>query len=269
MQIRLERVCYKSGYAFLCKNIDWQIGEHEQWIVFGANGSGKTTLLSILAGFRRPFSGEIFQDERPYGDDDILAVRQDIALVSSSFFQNCFHNETALEIVLSALGSGFGLKDDLQAKDVLRAKALLDALGLGQSYASYPFCYLSKGQQQCVLIARALLTKPKVLLLDEVYEGLDVCRREYVKRSLQQLRDNLSIMTVMVTHDPQDITRDFTHALLLKEGKVFAAGSFDEVFQESLVSAYFQTPVDMDWQQDHLVLLPHIQTPLLDRYYTG
>lgn len=264
-RLTLTDVSYKSGFAYLLKSINLQIDCGQNWVVFGANGSGKTTLLSVMGGYRKPAKGSVCYKNTPYEADNIAAIRQKTALVSTSYLDNCFRQETALEIVLSALGDGFGLPEETKSADVRRAKHLLSALGLKEKH-SYPYSLLSKGQRQCVLIARALISKPELLLLDEVYAGLDVYMRELIEQSLNLLLDETATNIVLVTHDPRDITTRYTHALLLKDGKIFSCGTVNEVFNSEILASYFNTSVTVNWQNGRLSLIPRLKTPLIHFY---
>lgn len=266
MEISLDNVSYKSGRVFLCRDITWHFTQGQHWVLFGENGSGKTTLLSLIAGYHSISKGTMLLDGQPYSEELLPKVKRDIALVSSSFFNNYYHNETLLEIVLSGGEPGLGLPDKIAPEKVVRAKHLLASLGLKNRY-SHPFRYLSKGQQQCVLIARALMNKPKLLLLDEIYAGLDVIMRKYVAQSLKVICEEEHVSTIMVTHDTADITDEYSHVLLLKNGKVFASGTLRETMTSALLSDYFKCSVNVTWKGSQFVLEPEIQKELLSTYY--
>ncbi len=266
MEICLEDVSYKSGKVFICQNIAWKLSQGEHWVLFGENGSGKTTLLSLVAGYHSIKKGTIFLDGEAYSEELLPKIKKNIALVSSSFFNNYYHNETLLEIVLSGGESGLGLGDKIIPQKVVRAKHLLAALGLKNRY-SHPFCYLSKGQQQCVLIARALLNKPKLLLLDEIYSGLDAVMKKYVADSLKDICTEENVGTIMVTHEVENITDEYTHILLLKKGKVFARGLLKETMTSAVLSNYFQCSVDVTWQDGHFGMDIKINKQSLAEFY--
>lgn len=102
-KLSVQNISYKSGHTFLCKDINFEINEGEQWVIFGENGSGKTTLLSLLGGYRRPYKGEIAYKGSTYTETNVTSLRQKVSLISSSYFDNCFRHETALEIVVLGL----------------------------------------------------------------------------------------------------------------------------------------------------------------------
>lgn len=266
MEISLEDVSYKSGRVFLCRNITWHFLQGQHWVLFGENGSGKTTLLSLIGGYHSASSGSILLDGESYSENLLPKIKKNIALVSSSFFNNYYKNETLLEIVLSGGEPSLGLPEKIIPEKVIRAKHLLASLGLKNRY-SHPFKYLSKGQQQCVLIARALINKPKLLLLDEIYAGLDIVVKKNVAQSLKIICEKENISTIMVTHDMRDITDKYTHAFLLKNGKMFTSGTLKETMTSTLLSNYFQCPVIATWKDTQFFLEPEIQNNLLSDVY--
>ena len=184
--IDAQNLCCKSGNRYLIHNINWQVEQGEHWLVFGMNGCGKTTLLSIIAGFNGSTSGKLEVFGEPYSNENILQNRKRIGWVSSSFFDKYLSWESALNIVLSGLVGALSLTFDILDEDVRRAKHLLTELRL-EDKINQPFCLMSKGERQCVLIARALISKPEILILDEPGTGLDVYAREYVLRTIEDL----------------------------------------------------------------------------------
>lgn len=232
----------RSGRRYLISDITWQVDRGQHWCVFGLNGCGKTTLLSIIAGFKQPTSGTVRVLGQPFRQDNILALRQRIGWVSNSFFDQYYHQESALAIVLSAKSGGFGLDAGLTAADVRQAKALLGALGLAERI-NHPFALLSKGQRQNVLLARALLTVPDLLVLDEPCSGLDVLSREAVLGLVRELAMETDMTIVYVTHYTEEILEVFDHALLLKNGQVYAQGRSEELFSQKRLSDFLDYPV--------------------------
>ena len=193
--IDLKRIGCKAGYRYLLKDINWQVKKGEHWVVFGMNGSGKTTLLSIIAGFKHFSEGtlKIFGEE--YSNENILDIRKRIGWVSASFFDRYYTKESALHIVLSGRNGTLGLDDDITLEDVRLAKELLTRLNLGDKI-NRTFDTFSKGERQNVLIARALISNPDILILDEPCTGLDVYNRSYLFDTIETLsqKNNLTII---------------------------------------------------------------------------
>ena len=233
----------KTGQQYLLKDITWRVPQGENWIVFGMNGCGKTTLLSVLAGFKQPTAGDVRVLGQNYSQDNILALRQRIGWVSGSFFEQKYTKESAQDIVLSGKFGTLGLGRPITDGDRKRARSLLKALHLGRKI-DQPFHLMSKGERQNVLIARALMAEPEILLLDEPCTGLDILAREQLLSTLRSMAQEGRMTIVYVTHHTDEILTDvFPKALLLKEGLAFAQGETAELFTSETLSTFFQTPV--------------------------
>ena len=251
LALSLSEVSVKSGSRYLLQHITWQVKQGEHWVVFGMNGSGKTTLLSILAGYRQPTAGEATVLGETYNAGNILSLRQRIGWVSASFFEQKYSRETALDIVLSALFGTLGLGRPIPDSANKRARALLRALNLGRKIEQ-PFHLLSKGERQNVLIARALLAQPEILLLDEPCTGLDILAREQLLSFLSQLARQEQMTILYVTHHTEEILLDvFQNALLLRDGQVFAQGPTPNLFTTETLSAFFDAPVTITPRAGH------------------
>ena len=248
--IQVENLCCKSGNRYLIHNINWEVKKGDHWILFGLNGSGKTTLLSIIAGFHAKTSGkvEVFGDA--YTNENILKHRSKIGWVSSSFFDKYLSWESALNIVLSGKFGTLSVDFDVTDDDVKLAKKILTELRLGEKM-NQPFCLMSKGERQCVLIARALIAKPEILILDEPGTGLDVFAREYVMRTIDDLARNTDLTIIYVTHYPEEMLSSFDQAMLLREGRIFAKGKTEEVFTSDIISEFMRYPIDVEHQTDN------------------
>ena len=240
--IETEALCYRAGRRYLLGDVSWQVARGEHWCVFGLNGCGKTTLLSIIAGFKQPTGGMVRVFGQAYSAENILALRRRIGWVSSSFFDQFYHKESALAIVLSGLAGGFGLNEMITAKDVRQAKALLGELGLGER-VNHPFGLLSKGERQNVLLARALTASPEILILDEPCSGLDVIAREAVLGMVRDLARQTAMTIIYVTHYTEEILDVFEQALLLKNGRVYAQGRTADLFTAETLGDFLDYPV--------------------------
>ena len=241
----------KSGQQYLLKDITWRVPQGENWIVFGMNGCGKTTLLSVLAGFKQPTAGDVRVLGQSYSPDNILALRQRIGWVSGSFFEQKYTKESAQDIVLSGKFGTLGLGRPITDGDRKRARSLLKALHLDRKI-DQPFHLMSKGERQNVLIARALMAEPEILLLDEPCTGLDILAREQLLSTLRSMAQEGRMTIVYVTHHTDEILTDvFPKALLLKEGLAFAQGETAELFTSETLSVFFQTPVTVSPRAGH------------------
>lgn len=256
--IELRNVGCKAGYRYLLKNVSWTVNPGEHWVVFGMNGSGKTTLLSIIAGFKHFTEGTVKINGEGFSNENMMAIRKKIGWVSSSFFDKHYTKESALNIVLSGLNGSLGLSTDLTLNDVRLAKMLLRELHLGDMM-DRPFDMLSKGERQNVLIARALITNPEILILDEPCTGLDVYNRSYLFETLKDLSSRKDLTIIYVTHYVEEIQPMFDKALLLKGGHVFSTGATDDMFTESEMERLLGYPVQMRKEEDGTFRM-HVKT---------
>ncbi len=248
---KLTELGCKSGNKFIIKDINWEVDPGQHWVVFGANGSGKTTLLSVVAGYMGYTHGDLEVFGTHYGDDNILDLRRRIGWISASYFDKCLSHETALEIVLAGKFSTLGLDDDITDADVRKAKALLRELRL-KAKIDYPFDFLSKGERQGVLVARALMSSPELLILDEPCTGLDVFSREYLLRTIRDLSRRIGITIIFVTHYTEEILDIFSNCLLLKDGRIYAQGPTEALFCSETMSDFFHYPVQVRWENGRI-----------------
>lgn len=247
--IDIEKASCKSGFHYLVKDITWQVRPGEHWVVFGMNGSGKTTLLSIIAGYKHFTSGKVKLFGEEYTNKNILDIRQRIGWVSSSFFDQYYSKESALDIVLSGLGGNLGLNPDITLEAVVQAKDLLIEFGL-EDKIDAGFDMLSKGQRQNVLIARALISDPDILILDEPCAGLDIYSRSYLFSTIEALRTPKALTIIYVTHYVEEITPLFDQAILLKNGRIFTKGKTAELFTPLMMEELLGYPVEIYQEED-------------------
>lgn len=240
--IETDKLSYRSGQRYLLRDIDWKVEAGQHWCLFGMNGCGKTTLLSIIAGYKTATSGciKVFGEE--FCNSNILAQRQRIGWVSSSFFDRYFQKEPALNIVLSGKTGSFGVDFSLTDGDVRNAKLLLKEFGLKDKIRQ-PFSLMSKGERQNVLLARALLSNPEILILDEPCSGLDVIARERVLELVEVLAEQTNMTIIYVTHYVEEILPDFQQTVLMRAGEFFATGFTSTLFTDACLSEFLQHPV--------------------------
>lgn len=242
--IKTENLCCQSGQRYLLRDVSWQVGRGQHWCVFGMNGCGKTTLLSILAGYKMETAGTFQILGESFTNDNILRQRKRIGLVSSSFFDKYYRDETALHIVLSGKTGGFGLDYSIDEKDVKLAKQLLRSMGL-KDKAHRPFSTMSKGERQNVLLARALLTKPEILILDEPCSGLDVIAREKALYMVEQIAAQSDCTLIYVTHYLEEVLPIFKQTLFLRDGMTYAEGATEKLFTNICLSDFLRQPVEV------------------------
>jgi iron complex transport system ATP-binding protein len=243
--IKVENLSCLSGSRYLLNNINWSVERGEQWVVFGRNGCGKTTLLSIIAGYKTFTTGKLQVLGQTYTEENILALRKRIGWISSSFFDKYYHQERVKDIVLAGLTGTLGVQFEIADKDVVKAKELLTELGIGNKL-DMPFDMLSKGERQHVLIARAFMTSPEIMILDEPGTGLDVLARERLLKMVQNLAQEQNTTLIYVTHYLEEILPSFDKCMLLRNGAVYQIGKTAEMITSANLSDFFNYPVKVD-----------------------
>ena len=261
LPVKLQNMSCTAGNRYLLQNINWEIKKGEHWLLFGMNGCGKTTLLSVVAGFRRHDTGnvEIFGEQ--YTGKNILDLRKRIGWVSASFFDKIYHSEKVLDIVLSGLNGSLGKNFDIENKDIIRAKNLLRELHVGHK-TEFSFDQLSKGERQNVLIARALISNPELLILDEPGTGLDIFAREYMLQTVKDMAKNKEMTIVYVTHYPEEILPMFHQCALMKDGAFYQLGRTEELFTPDNISRFIQHDVKVEKHKKHYYVSMEVESVL-------
>jgi iron complex transport system ATP-binding protein len=234
----------RDGRAILA-GIDWVVGDGERWVLLGPNGSGKTSLVRIASLYLHPSSGEVEVLGGVLGRIDVRTHRRRIGLVSAALADLLRPGLAALDVVVTAryaaLEPWWHTYDD---EDRARAAAALERFGVGP-LAARTFGTLSSGERQRVLLARALVTEPGLVLRDEPMAGLDLGAREDLVGRLGDLAaDPTAPPSVLVTHHVDEIPPGTTHALLLAAGRIVDAGPLDEVLTAPALSATFGIELD-------------------------
>lgn len=240
----------RSGRALLA-GVDWVVGAAERWAVLGPNGSGKTTLLKVAGMQLLPTSGEVDVLGERYGRCDARALRRRVAFVSGALTRTLRPTVTAHDVVVTgrtgALEPWWHQYDDA---DHAEADRLLADAGV-RADPGQPFGSLSEGERQHVLLARALMGRPELLLFDEPAAGLDLGARERLVGRLAALAaDPGSPPQVLVTHHVEEIPPGTTHGALVSRGRLVCAGPIDDVLVSSAVSACFGISVVVSRSDD-------------------
>jgi iron complex transport system ATP-binding protein len=227
--LRVQGLKVQRGGVKLLDGVDWRVGCGEHWVVLGANGCGKTSLLKTLLGYLTPSAGEIDVLGERYGGSDWRELRRRIGMVSSALQAAVPPHETALETVVSGRTAQLDLWETPTRAEAAVARRQLARAGAG-GLAERHWGVLSQGERQRVLIARALMARPRLLILDEPCAGMDpVARERFLARVERIGRERGAPSLVLVTHHVEEITPVFTHVLLLKAGRVLAAGPREEI----------------------------------------
>ncbi|MFF0990527.1 ABC transporter ATP-binding protein [Kocuria nitroreducens] len=244
--VEMVDVSVVRGQKTLLESVDWVVNEGERWVVLGPNGAGKTTLLSVAAARLHPTRGMVDILDEILGAVDVFELRPRIGLSSTVLAAQIPEAETVRNcVVTAAYGVTGRWIENYDDADEAQARELLDAWGIGH-LAGRRFGTLSEGERKRVLVARALMTDPELLLLDEPAAGLDVGGREDLVARLDELaRDETAPTVVMVTHHLEEVPDAFTHALLLREGRVVASGPVEQVMTQKNLSVTFGLPLKL------------------------
>lgn len=248
--VDVKGVSWKRNGKNILSDMNWQVKRGEHWAVLGLNGSGKTTLLNMLNGYIWPTTGEVTVLNEHFGKTDIRELRKRIGWVSSAIEQRISGTQPVEQIVISGKFGSTGLYDERTKEDEEKALHLLEQLDCKYLYGKdYGIC--SQGESQRVLIARALMAEPELLILDEPTNGLDFIAREQLLESISNIVAGDRAPTLLfVTHHLEEISPLFTHTLLIKDGTVFSQGTREEIFQSTSMTTFFGINVHIDWKLD-------------------
>jgi iron complex transport system ATP-binding protein len=238
--VQFTDVSVNRGGSPILDSITWSVEENERWVILGPNGAGKTTLLQLASSFIHPTRGQVDLLGARLGGIDVFELRPRIGFASTAMARRVPHDETVLNVVMTAAYSVTGRwTEDYEQIDERRAHRVLSEWRL-KGLADRTFGTLSDGEQKRVLIARAVMTDPELLLLDEPAASLDLGSREELVSLLGgYARSEEAPAIVMVTHHVEEIPIGFTHALLLGNGGIVAQGTLAETLtSENLTNAF-------------------------------
>lgn len=248
MTIELAKVSWIKDGRYILKDLDWFVQDGQHWAIVGLNGSGKTTLLNLLNGYIWPSTGELSVFGQKFGSIDLRELRKLIGWVSSSLQEKMYWDEPAENVVVSGKFASIGLFENPDKHDLEQARTLLEQLGCG-SLSRRPIGTLSQGEKQRVLIARALINCPRLLILDEPCTGLDLFAREQLLNTVDDIARQKDGPTLLfVTHHIEEILPVFTHTLLLRRGEIYMAGRTREMINAGNLSGFFESQVEARWQ---------------------
>ena len=242
--IHLDRVSVIRGGSHLLRAVSWQVELDERWVVLGPNGAGKTTLLNLASARLHPSRGTAYVLGERLGRTDVSELRTRVGLTTAALADRIPPAERVLDVVVTAAWSVVGRwRESYDPQDEARARALLSQLGMA-TMADREYGTLSEGERKRAQIARALMTDPELMLLDEPAAGLDLGGREDLLARLAELaRDPDAPALVLVTHHVEEIPPGFTHALLLREGSLVAGGLLGETLTAENLSKTFGLPL--------------------------
>ena len=242
--LELSDVGIRRGSATLLDGVDWTVREGERWVILGPNGAGKTTLVQVCSAQLHPTTGTVDILGERVGSVDVFELRPRIGYTSAAVADRIPRSERVADVVVSASYGVVGRwREHYDELDHDRAHELLVEVG-AERLVDRTFGTLSEGERKRVQIARALMTDPELLILDEPAAGLDLGGREDLVSTLSVLADDpLSPAIVLVSHHVEEIPPGFTHALVLRQARVVAAGPLPEVMTPPTLSEAFGMPL--------------------------
>jgi iron complex transport system ATP-binding protein len=243
----MSGVGVRRGGNDLLADVNWSVELDERWVILGPNGAGKTTLLKLAAAELHPTSGEVRLLGEKLGRVDVFELRPRIGFCSAAVLQRVPPMEKVIDVVVSAGYAVLGRwREDYDSLDTGRAEELCAGLGIGH-LTERMFGTLSEGERKRTMIARALMTDPEMLLLDEPAAGLDLGGREDLVERLSELAgDPDAPASILVTHHVEEIPPGYTHLLLIADGGIVAAGLLEDVLTSENLSKTFGQDLELD-----------------------
>ena len=250
--IQLNEIIWNRDHKNILNCISWKVKKGEHWAILGLNGSGKTSLLKIITGYQWPNKGEVSILGNIFGKTNIPELRKKIGWVSTSLDEK-FHSrpsDTAIEVILSGKDASVGLYEEMTVNDIDKARELLQQFRISD-LTDQAFSSLSQGEKRKVMIARALMSSPSLLILDEPCNGLDLYSKEELLSTIERLTQSTEGPTLLyVTHHIEELIPSITHALLLNKGNVIADGQKKAVLTEELLEKTFRLPISLKWEDE-------------------
>ncbi|GGI40707.1 ABC transporter ATP-binding protein [Mammaliicoccus stepanovicii] len=256
MLLNLEHINWIREGKFILKDISWEINDGQHWVLYGLNGAGKSTILDIINAYTAPSSGnfeilDMKQGKKGYSAD---SIRKQIGYVSSSLFKKMRQEDNAFTTIISGAYASIGVYEDPSEETKDKAKEIADTLGI-TPYINRRFSTLSQGEQTRVLIGRALMSEPRLLILDEPTNGLDFVAREDLLERIEEIGKDVNGPTMIyVTHHLEEVLPVFKHILLLNNGKVFESGKIHDIVNSENMSRLFNMNVNVTFNNERPIL---------------
>ena len=241
--LKLENITVDRQGRNILSVDEWILEAGQNWVLFGPNGAGKTTLLNLLTGYLWPTTGTVDVLGERLGEVDLSKLRRQIAIVSDPL-RGMIHGElNGLSVLVTGARAHLNLFGPPTEEEFLLAQEIAELTNttglLGRTFE-----VMSTGERQRLMIARALMIRPRILILDEPAAGLDMAAREFVLLTVDHIsRSNHAPVIVLTTHHVEEITPVFTHAMLLKNGKMFKRGPLNKMFTSKNITTLFDLPV--------------------------
>lgn len=249
--LTLDHVTFVRDGRRILDDVTWEVRADQRWLILGANGSGKTTMVRISSMYEHPSSGTVTVLGETLGRTDVRVLRRRIGVMSAAIGAQLRPALAAQDIVVTARYAAFEpWWHTYTTQDYDRARECLDQMGVG-AFAERSLGTLSSGEQQRVLLARALMNEPGLIVLDEPSARLDLGGREQLVGALTDLTtDPTAPPLVLVTHHVDEVPPGMTHAMLLLNGQVLSAGAIDDVLTADALSECFSMPLSLERRPD-------------------
>ncbi|WP_308634324.1 ABC transporter ATP-binding protein [Paenibacillus silvisoli] len=246
--ITLKDITFRREERQILDGVNLQINKGEHWVILGRNGCGKTTLLEMMTGYMFPSSGTVDVLGNRFGECDVREVRKQVGYISQSVIEKLTLRDPVWEVVATGEYAFLRFYQTIDEEVKQKALRLLDEVGLLYT-AEQTLATLSQGERKKVMLARALMSNPKLLIMDEPCAGLDLYEREKLLIDLNRLSER-DITVVYVTHHMEEIIPLFTHVALVQDGRIVAAGPKKEVLSPEWLSRAYDWPVAVEWADD-------------------
>lgn len=255
--LAFEQVQFVRQQNALLQDINWRIEAGEDWAVLGLNGAGKSLMLNMISGNLWPSSGKLTVLGEVFGETSIPDLTKRIGWVSQSLQERIHREEQAEYIVLSGKFASIGIYQNYSEADMTEAKQLLVSLG-AKKLIGKVYQVLSQGEKQIVLIARALMAKPELLILDEPCNGLDLFAREDLLSRIKKMKQAADAPSLLyVTHHTEEILPLLNHVLMIRDGKIFKQGKRAELLNETVLNDFYQRPIAIhEMKDDRMMVIP-------------
>jgi iron complex transport system ATP-binding protein len=245
--IGLQKITYVREENFIIKDLSWDIQKGEHWALLGRNGSGKTTLLEMINGYTFPSRGSVAVFGHLFGQVDLRDVRKRIGYISQSLFEKLTPGDPLWEAVATGAYANLRFYEEIQPSVKADAIDRLDQFGLAH-LQDHPIGTLSQGERKKALLARALMGKPDLVVLDEPCSGLDLFQREKFLQVIERIAKEATL--IYVTHHLEEILPVISQVALLKEGRFIATGPKHHVLTKSNIEEAYDIPVELQWEGD-------------------
>ncbi len=242
--VHFENVSVVRDGKLILDDINWDVGPDERWVIIGPNGAGKTTLLLLAAAYEHPTDGALTILGEQLGEGDVFGLRPRLGFASTAMARQIPPTETVVNVVMTAAWAVTGRwNEHYESVDEERARRVLAEWKLDR-LADRRFGTLSDGEQKRTMIARAVMTDPEILLLDEPAASLDLGSREELVRLLGEFATSPTApVIIMVTHHVEEIPPGFTHALVIADGRIQSAGPIGSTLDSDTLSSAFGIPI--------------------------